>query len=131
MSSVGQGDEEASPLVASGAPKAARVGRFALGLCLLGCVVAIWVASSQLIQYIFDSGDGFDKPFALTYFSTALFTLYLGGFAVSPRWRIGARRALADVRANGSWTVLVRGHVLHGGRCDRLDSIDLCEDPDR
>ena len=62
-----------------------QLSRRALGaLCLLG-VVGIWVASAELIQFIFHD-EQFDAPFFLTYFNTSLFGLYLGGFLVCPSW---------------------------------------------
>eukprot|EP01104_Vermistella_antarctica_P016023 TRINITY_DN537_c0_g2_i1.p1 TRINITY_DN537_c0_g2~~TRINITY_DN537_c0_g2_i1.p1 ORF type:complete len:553 (-),score=129.02 TRINITY_DN537_c0_g2_i1:181-1839(-) len=58
-----------------------------LGLgALLGCVF-IWVASGEMIQFIFKDQD-FNSPFFLTYFSTSLFSLYLLGFLIPPlKWR--------------------------------------------
>jgi hypothetical protein len=62
----------------------------ALCVCVCVCVcvlgnprptIVIWVASSQLMQYIFDE-ENFSKPFFLTYFNTSLFTLYLFGFLI-------------------------------------------------
>ncbi len=53
--------------------------------CIL-CVVVIWVSSSEFIQFIFQD-MAFQKPLFLTYFSTALFTLYLFGFLLVPSWR--------------------------------------------
>ena len=47
-----------------------------VGLCLLLCVVVLWVGSSTAIQAIFTE-VGFDKPFFLTYFNTSMFSLYL------------------------------------------------------
>ncbi|GAB0494554.1 hypothetical protein MMPV_005848 [Pyropia vietnamensis] len=56
-------------------------------------VAVLWVGSSELIQYIFgatpsgaESGP-FHRPLFVTYYSTALFVLYLGGFLVLPSWR--------------------------------------------
>lgn len=56
------------------------------GLLLICLVAVIWVASAELIQFIFGASS-FTKPFFLTYFSTSLFGLYLGGFLVSSEWR--------------------------------------------
>ena len=46
------------------------------------CVVVLWVGSSTAIQAIFKE-VGFDKPFFLTYFDTATFSLYL----ISLSWK--------------------------------------------
>lgn len=46
-----------------------------VGFILLGIVVILWVGSSTLIQMIL-TGENFNKPFFLTYFSTSNFTLY-------------------------------------------------------
>jgi hypothetical protein len=62
-----------------------RPGRFGFGLFLVLLVVLIWVGSSALIQYVFKDTN-FNRPFFLTYFSTGLFTVYLGGFACLP-WK--------------------------------------------
>lgn len=56
------------------------------GLVLIGLVAVIWVASAELIQFIFGASS-FSKPFFLTYLSTSLFSLYLGGFLISASWR--------------------------------------------
>lgn len=61
------------------------LGRRAAGLACLAGVVLIWVVSGELIEYIF-VGASFNAPFALTYFNTSLFSLYLLGFLVRPRW---------------------------------------------
>ena len=49
---------------------------YLLGLVYLGLVIVLWVASSALIQWIFEQ-QGDAQPFFLTYFSTSLFTLYI------------------------------------------------------
>lgn len=56
----------------------------ALGISLIILVACIWVASSQLIQAIFDDLS-FDKPYFLTYFNTCGFSLWLLG-ALSREW---------------------------------------------
>ena len=60
--------------------------RFVFGLFLLLLVVVIWVGSSTLIQFIFESEE-YNHPFMLTYLSTSLFSLYLLGFLASTQWR--------------------------------------------
>eukprot|EP00123_Amoebidium_parasiticum_P020475 comp5043_c0_seq1/m.1139 comp5043_c0_seq1/g.1139 ORF comp5043_c0_seq1/g.1139 comp5043_c0_seq1/m.1139 type:complete len:491 (-) comp5043_c0_seq1:10-1482(-) len=68
-----------------GAKGVARQGRYAFGLLLLLIVVGIWVASSELMKYIFS--NDFSKPFFLTFFNTSMFGLYLLGFAFRQSWR--------------------------------------------
>ncbi|KAL0488873.1 vacuolar membrane protein [Acrasis kona] len=62
-----------------------RVPKKAIGVCLIIGVVVIWVASAELIQAIFD--NKFKKPLFLTYFSNTLFSIYLLGLVIVPRWR--------------------------------------------
>lgn len=52
------------------------VVRYGFGLSLLVFVVCLWVGSSALIQSIFTDLN-FHQPFLLTFYSTALFTLYI------------------------------------------------------
>eukprot|EP01135_Chromosphaera_perkinsii_P010394 Nk52_evm66s2118 gene=Nk52_evmTU66s2118 len=62
--------------------------RFLFGMFLILCVVAIWVGSSELMQFIYSSDDtSFSKPFFLTYYSTAAFTIHLIGFLFKRKWR--------------------------------------------
>ena len=63
-----------------------RTQRLLAGLLVLLLVDVIWVASSEFTKYIFIDLD-FDKPFFTTYFKTALFMSYLGGFIVYKPWR--------------------------------------------
>lgn len=65
-------------------PPTAR--QHALGLGLVMLVAVIWVASSELIQYIFGESS-FSKPYFLSYFCTSLFSVYLLGFSCNPSWR--------------------------------------------
>jgi hypothetical protein len=58
-----------------------------LGISHIAAVVVLWVASSELIQLIFDSSLSFESPLFLTFFSTSLFSVYLAGFLVCPSWR--------------------------------------------
>jgi hypothetical protein len=57
------------------------------------CLILVRVGSSVVIQVIF-SNASFDKPLFLTYFSTTLFSIYLLGLLIIPRWR----RSLAKSR---------------------------------
>ncbi|KAF2346003.1 hypothetical protein FHG87_023241 [Trinorchestia longiramus] len=57
-----------------------------LGLVVLLLVDVIWVASSELSEYIFKD-IGYNKPFFSTYFKTSLFSIYLLGFLFWPPWR--------------------------------------------
>ncbi|XP_042856729.1 solute carrier family 35 member F5-like isoform X2 [Penaeus japonicus] len=63
-----------------------RGQRMALGIFVLLLVDVIWVASSELSEYIFNDA-GFDKPFFSTYLKTSMFTLYLLGFVFWSPWR--------------------------------------------
>ena len=56
-----------------------RSRRYVLGLVYLGIVIFLWVASSALIQWIFEQRES-SGAFFLTYFSTSLFTLYLPSY---------------------------------------------------
>ena len=67
----------------------------AIGLCLLLCVVVLWVGSSTAIQAIFTE-VGFDKPFFLTYFDTSMFSLYL----ISLTWK-----KVPEPRAPYLWSI--------------------------
>lgn len=59
----------------------------AIGVTLVLCVAMIWVASAELIQYIFsDPNSDYDKPYALTYVSLSQLSLLLLGF-LRPSWR--------------------------------------------
>lgn len=61
------------------------IGSRALGLlCLIG-VILIWVISGELIEFIF-TNQSFNSPFFLTYFNTSLFSLYMIGFLIRPKW---------------------------------------------
>ena len=64
------------------------LGRRAAGIvCILG-VVLLWVGSSELIQIIFDNPRfRFESPLFLTFYSTALFSIYLSGFFFFKSWR--------------------------------------------
>jgi len=64
----------------------ARAQRLALGLLTLLLVDIIWVASSELTEYIFKT-QNYNKPFFSTYLKTSLFMLYLPGFLVYKPWR--------------------------------------------
>jgi solute carrier family 35 protein F5 len=66
--------------------KLQSLGKWGLGLALLGLVVVIWVGGSVFIQFIFTNQD-FTRPFFLTYYNTCLFSIYLLGFAIFPKWR--------------------------------------------
>ncbi|KAF8547127.1 hypothetical protein OG21DRAFT_960578 [Imleria badia] len=48
---------------------------YAIGISLLFVVVILWISSNFVTQYMFTSG--YQKPFMITYLSTASFTLYL------------------------------------------------------
>lgn len=51
-----------------------KVKRLILGICVLLVVDLIWVASSELTEYIFKDAH-FDKPFFTTYVKTSMFSV--------------------------------------------------------
>jgi len=67
--------------------KRVKLMRHVFGVILLLCVVFIWVAGSELMQFIFLEED-FEKPFFLTYCSTASLSVYLIIAAVKNIMRI-------------------------------------------
>lgn len=78
---------------------ALRAQRFGLGLCTLVVVDLIWVASSELTEYIFKT-QHFSKPFFSTYVKTSLFMLYLPGFLLYKPWRDQCRLSLTISNTN-------------------------------
>ncbi|KAK7502422.1 hypothetical protein BaRGS_00006375 [Batillaria attramentaria] len=65
--------------------------RLALGVVVLLIVDIIWVASSELTEYIFHN-EKYGKPFFTTYVKTVLFSIYLLGFIFWRPWRLQCRR---------------------------------------
>tara|TARA_R110002050_G_scaffold171810_2_gene303928 strand:+ start:1453 stop:2184 length:732 start_codon:yes stop_codon:yes gene_type:complete len=55
------------------------IPRRVLGYFAIAACVIIWVASSQIIKLIFED-ESYSKPFAITYFSCSIYTLFLLGF---------------------------------------------------
>jgi solute carrier family 35, member F5 len=84
MTLPSSGDQDVA--AAASMPRAVAPRNHAIGLVLIALVAVIWVASAELIQFIFGASS-FSKPYFLTYFSTSLFTLYLSGFVLVPAWR--------------------------------------------
>ncbi|CAL4061114.1 unnamed protein product, partial [Meganyctiphanes norvegica] len=66
--------------------KMGRGRRLLLGVLVLLLVDIIWVASSELTEFIFNE-SGFNKPFFSTYLKTSMFMVYLLGFLVWTPWR--------------------------------------------
>lgn len=62
-----------------------RSREWSLGLFFLCCVVVLWVLSSFLLNNLFEKGT-YSKPFFITWFNTASFTLYLIPYYLR-RWR--------------------------------------------
>lgn len=56
--------------------KSTRSREWSLGLFFLGCVVVLWVLSSFLLNGLF-AKNIYSKPFLITWFNTASFSLYL------------------------------------------------------
>ena len=78
-----------------------RAQRLVIGLLTLLLVDIIWVASSELTEYIFKS-QHYNKPFFSTYLKTSLFMLYLPGFVVYKPWRDQCQVVLQKVASEGS-----------------------------
>lgn len=62
-----------------------RSREWSLGLFFLCCVVILWVLSSFLLNNLFEQGT-YSKPFFITWFNTASFTLYLIPYYLR-RWK--------------------------------------------
>ncbi|KAL8564097.1 hypothetical protein ACOMHN_034574 [Nucella lapillus] len=60
--------------------------RLAIGVLVLLFVDIIWVASSELTEYIFKEIN-YKKPFFTTYVKTVMFSFYLLGFVIWRPWR--------------------------------------------
>ena len=89
---------------------AVRAQRLVIGLLTLLLTDLIWVASSELTEYIFKT-QKFNKPFFSTYLKTSLFMLYLPGFLVHRPWReqceLGAQlRRLGGRRPGGEYRAI-------------------------
>ena len=65
---------------------AVRGHRVVIGVLILLLVDIIWVASSELTEFIFKT-QHYSKPFFSTYLKTSLFMLYLPGFLFYAPWR--------------------------------------------
>ncbi|XP_074650824.1 solute carrier family 35 member F5-like [Tubulanus polymorphus] len=68
-----------------------RAHRLTLGVFVLLLVDVIWVASSEITEYIFKDTH-FEKPFFSTYLKTSLFMVYLTGFLFLRSWRLLCRK---------------------------------------
>nr|AKN21651.1 slc35f-1 [Schmidtea mediterranea] len=58
-----------------------------LGAVILIIVNIIWVLSSELTNYIFET-EKYSKPFFSTYLKSSIFSLFLLGFFISTHWRM-------------------------------------------
>ena len=67
-------------------PSQLTTQRLVVGLLTLLLVDIIWVASSELTEFIFKT-QNYSKPFFSTYLKTSLFMLYLPGFLIYKPWR--------------------------------------------
>ncbi|XP_041374495.1 solute carrier family 35 member F5-like [Gigantopelta aegis] len=63
-----------------------RLHRLIAGIVILILVDLIWVASSELTEYLFEQ-TGYRKPFFTTYVKTVMFAAYLFGFLIWKPWR--------------------------------------------
>ena len=84
-------------------PGAVRAQRLVMGLLTLLLTDIIWVASSELTEYIFKT-QKYNKPFFSTYLKTSLFMLYLPGFLVHRPWREQCLEAAQLRRIGGART---------------------------
>ena len=84
MAEVSEEDARTGPGRRSSPPL--RTQRLVLGLLTLLLVDIIWVASSELTEFIFKK-QNYSKPFFSTYLKTSLFMLYLPGFLLYKPWR--------------------------------------------
>ena len=67
-------------------PSQMMTQRLVVGILTLLLVDVIWVASSELTEFIFKT-QNYSKPFFSTYLKTSLFMLYLPGFLIYKPWR--------------------------------------------
>lgn len=77
--------------------------RLVCGILVLLVVDVIWVASSELTEYIFKD-ENFNKPFFSTYVKTTMFMLYLLGFLFWKPWR-------NQCLSKPTYTLVDRGNV--------------------
>ncbi|KAK3083091.1 hypothetical protein FSP39_013752 [Pinctada imbricata] len=71
-----------------------KVQRLLLGLAVLLVVDLIWVASSELTEYLFKTTK-YEKPYFTTYVKTSMFSVYLLGFIFWSPWRKQCKRTPA------------------------------------
>lgn len=91
-------------LAGRSAEKQMTLGRRIGGVACIVSVVLLWVGSSELIQFIFDSNKfKFESPLFLTFYSTSLFAVYLSGFLLSSRWRRSLSGVCVCVAVRGAW----------------------------
>lgn len=87
------------------------LGKRAIGVVCIVLVVLLWVGSSELIQLIFDNSRfRFESPLFLTFYSTALFSIYLFGFIISKNWRRSWSQCFDDLREDVVYDE--EGHAL-------------------
>jgi len=102
--------------------------RLAFGILILLFVDFIWVASSELTEYIFKQ-QHYNKPFFSTYVKTSLFMLYLPGFILYKPWRDQCMKgnpfASNGVNPHGNGY-----HSLNSGDTDDMDATDDGEEGD-
>eukprot|EP00164_Ancoracysta_twista_P004267 GFYU01005751.1.p1 GENE.GFYU01005751.1~~GFYU01005751.1.p1 ORF type:complete len:558 (-),score=126.96 GFYU01005751.1:132-1805(-) len=93
------------------------------GLVLLALVVLLWVGSSVSIQVIYKELD-YQKPFLLTYYSTALFSIYLLGFLSPSWWKQPSTNDLSidDEYVPSSADMLLRRHPITTSHSDQPQS---------
>lgn len=66
-------------------PRKLKASDYAIGIFLLVVVAFLWTSSNFVTQYMFTGG--YEKPFMITYLSTAAFTFYLLPFYLRKTFR--------------------------------------------
>lgn len=94
--------------------------RYLGGILLVLLVVFIWVFSSALIQRIY--GGGYNAPFALTYFNTSLFTVYMLRTCTRRRRQSTTRDALLHV--DTSIDNVIEQRIVEDGEDNEVDNDD-------
>jgi len=113
--------DDVMPRPPAPAPQAPRL---AFGILVLLIVDFIWVASSELTEYIFKQ-QNFNKPFFSTYVKTSLFMLYLPGFLLYKPWRDQCVKG-SPWMSNGERT----SNGYHSLNAEDIDATDEGEEGD-
>ncbi|XP_048775113.2 solute carrier family 35 member F5-like isoform X2 [Ostrea edulis] len=88
-----------------------KVKRLLLGIFVLLVVDLIWVASSEVTEYIFKDAH-YDKPFFTTYIKTSMFSVYLLGFIFFEPWRQQCKNKTSSMTINNGGNEAVSQEVM-------------------